>query len=376
MSVLAGGVFATGADDELTDLRSLVDDIGRRAADARVGARRLPELFDEAAWRTLEETGLARLTTTADLDAGPAESAVVLRGLARHAFAAPVAETDVLAAWLADEAGIELPESGPLTVALTDGNIDDGNIAGTAAGVPWTRSAARVMLAVRTGGKLLVAAVRPDAVTISDGHNLGGEPRHIVEFDLPVGDFADVDPILAEELTRRGAWARCVQCIGALDAAAELSVAHTRERVQFGRPLSKFQAVQHILAQIAGEIERARAATELAVAAAADYGFSGRQTDYWVTVAKVVLGPVVPAVSTVAHQLHGAIGVTIEHPLWSATNRAHSWIDEFGRTGHYARRLGRLALDGAGRDGAALWDGLTTGLIEPCSPARACTDVR
>ena len=69
------------------------------------------------------------------------------------------------------------------------------------------------------------------------------------------------------------------------------------------------------------------------------------QTDYAVTVAKVVLGRVVPAVSTVAHQLHGAIGVTIEHPLWSATNRAHSWIDEFGSTGHYARRLGRLALE-------------------------------
>jgi acyl-CoA dehydrogenase len=112
---------------------------------------------------------------------------------------------------------------------------------------------------------------------------------------------------------------------------------------------------------MAGEIERARAATELAVAAATYHGFDSPQTDYAVTVAKVVLGRVVPAVATVAHQLHGAIGVTIEHPLWSATNRSHSWIDEFGSTGHYARRLGRLALDN-GQDAGGLWDVLTSGV--------------
>ena len=42
----------------------------------------------------------------------------------------------------------------------------------------------------------------------------------------------------------------------------DLTVAHTGERVQFGRSLSKFQAVQHSLAAMAGEIERARAATD------------------------------------------------------------------------------------------------------------------
>ena len=156
---------------------------------------------------------------------------------------------------------------------------------------------ARLVLAVRTADTLLVTAVSPDDLSVTDGHNLGGEPRDDVEFDLPADDYAEVDAAIADELTRRGAWARCVQCIGALDAAAELSVAHTRERVQFGRPLSKFQAVQHTLAQMAGEIERARAATELAVAAATDHGFDSPQTDYAVTVAKVVLGRVVPAVS-------------------------------------------------------------------------------
>ena len=177
-----------------------------------------------------------------------------------------------------------------------------------------------------------------------DGHNLAGEPRGSIAFELPVDLFASVRLSVAEELVRRGAWARCTQTVGVLDAAADLTVAHTRERRQFGRPLSAFQAVQHSLAAMAGEIERARAATMLAIAAAADYGFGSAQTDYAVTVAKVAVGRAVEPVTTIAHQLHGAIGVTSEHRLWLATMRARSWIDDFGSTARYARRLGRMTL--------------------------------
>ena len=132
--------------------------------------------------------------------------------------------------------------------------------------------------------------------------------------------------------------------VGAMDAAADLTVAHTGERQQFGRPLRAFQAVQHSLAAMAGEIERARAATTLAIAAASDYGFGSPQTDYAVTVAKVAVGRAVEPVTTIAHQLHGAIGVTREHQLWLATMRARSWVDDFGSTVYYARRLGRMTL--------------------------------
>ncbi|CAJ1586372.1 acyl-CoA dehydrogenase family protein [[Mycobacterium] wendilense] len=350
---LVGGVFAAAAgDDEHAELRRLVDDIGRRSFEARVGQRGLPEEFDAAAWDALEDTGLSRLTSTAELGAGPTEAAIVLRGLARHAVAAPVAETDVLAGWLADRAGLSLPESGPLTVAVADAD-------GTARGVAWSRACTAVVLAARADDGLRVALARPAELDIVEGRDLAGEPRDTVRIAVPA-DAVHCGPEVADELARRGAWARCVQVIGALDAAAEMTVAHTREREQFGRPLSKFQAVQHALAQMAGEIERARAATTLAVAAAADHGFDSPQADYAVTLAKVVVGRAVPAVATTAHQLHGAIGVTIEHSLWSATMRAHGWIGEFGSTGHHARALGRRALAaGAGGDDGTLWDALT-----------------
>jgi len=367
---LRGGVFDASTEPEAdTDgnaqLRQLVEDIGRRSLQDRPGHRSLPERFDDALWRNLEDTGLSRLTSNPDLDAGPAELAIVLRGLARHAGAVPLAETDVLAAWLGARTGIELPGAGPLTVAIAeadtdaDSGADSGSggdrICGTAHDVGWARAASAVVLAVRGDDGLQVIALEPADLQLVEGHNLAGEPRDSLHFDLPAGAFARLDAAAAGELIRRGAWARCVQMIGALDAAAELTVAHTRERVQFGRPLSKFQAVQHALAGMAGEIERARAAATLAVAAAADHGFDSSQIDYAVTVAKMVLGRAVPAVATTAHQLHGAIGVTIEHQLRLATTRSQSWMDEFGSTGHYARRLGRVALTAAS-SGVDPWD--------------------
>lgn len=345
LSALACGVFETSANDDSAELKRLVDDIGRRSFDMRQGDRTRPERFDHALWQNLEQTGLARLTSTPELEAGPTESAVVLHGLARHACAVPAAETDLLAGWLARTAGLDLPASGPLTVAVADAPIFDNRLIGTAADVPWTRAAVAIILAVSTSAGWSVARLDPEDVVIHHGHSLAGEPRDRIGFDLPADKLHRLGSLAHRELMRRGAWARCVQVIGALDAAAELSVTHTSERVQFGRKLAKFQSVQHALAAMAGEIERSRAAVVLAVAAAADHGFDSAQTDYAVTVAKVVLGRAVSSVTTIAHQLHGAIGVTAEHRLALATMRAQSWITEFGSTVQHARRLGRIALN-------------------------------
>lgn len=321
----------------MNELEQLVAGIGERSLEARHGRPAFPDAFDEPLWSTLEETGLSRLTSTED--AGPAEAATLLTGLARTAAAVPIAETDLLALFLAAKADVMVPESGPLAVVLADADLSDGTVSGTAHEVLWAHSAP-VVVAAQTVGGLYVDLV--DAEPTATSHNLAGEPRGTFTFQFEAR--VKLDGEVADEFTRRGAWARCVQVIGALDAARNLTVAHTSERVQFGRPLSKFQAVQHSLAEMAGEIERARAATDLAVVAATDFGFDSAATDYAVTVAKVATGRAVEAVTRIAHQLHGAIGVTVEHRLWRYTMRARSWADDFGTTTHYARRIGRIAL--------------------------------
>ena len=262
--VLRGVVAKTVGRDTVRaptdELSQLVDDIGRRSFESG-GHRGLPNVFDAQLWRTFEDTGLSRLTTAEG--AGVREAAIVLGGLARWAGAVPVAETDALAAWLAMRAGLDVPSSGPLTVAIADAVSAGGRITGTATGVPWPRSGP-ALLAAHTGESTCVTWL--------------SEPE-IVESHGP-----------------------------------------------------------------AGELERARAASLLATAAAADFGFDSPQADYAITVAKVAVGRAVGPVSTIAHQLHGAIGVTMEHRLWLATMRARSWADEFGTPGHHARRLGERAL--------------------------------
>ncbi|MCX2931653.1 acyl-CoA dehydrogenase family protein [Mycobacterium sp. CVI_P3] len=362
-SWLAGGIFdaASDRDDDLAGLRTLVEDIGHRATRTDSGQARLRQDFDKTLWTTLVDSGLSHLSSSAELQAGPVELAIVLHGLARHNGAVPIAETDLLGSWLATTAGLPHPGTPPLTVAIAAGNQHQrhsGRVSGIASDAPWI-DVAEIVLAVRDTDRLLVTAIAAPAT--DHGYNLAGEPRATIAFDVPESDFVSLDARVGDELIRRGAWARCVQILGALDTAAELTVAHTHNRNQFGRSLSKFQSVQHALARMAGELERARASVTLAVAAA-EGGFDSPQTEYAVTAAKVTLGEAVDVVTTTAHQLHGAVGVTVEHDLWMSTMRARSWIDEFGSTAHYARRLGEVTMHAAGA-GFDPWDALIgTGL--------------
>jgi alkylation response protein AidB-like acyl-CoA dehydrogenase len=61
-------------------------------------------------------------------------------------------------------------------------------------------------------------------------------------------------------------------------------------------------------------------------------------------------------VAEIAHQLHGAIGFTVEHELHLFTRRLWSWRDEFGTESEWSARLGDQLI----REGAdAVWMALT-----------------
>lgn len=345
VNALSGGVFTAvdGADDD-AELHGLVNDIAKRAYDRRVGRRRIPDEFDNVLWSDLETSGLARLTSSKEFGAGATQSAVVLSALGRHAASIPAAETDLLACWLAERADIDIPASGALTVGIAHDTDPAGQPTVTVANVPWARACAAIVVLATTPTQCRVCVVDPAAAEIEHGHNLAGEPRDRVRLDVAPQSWRAVEPVVATELAQRGAWGRMCQTVGALDAVAVSTIAHTTGRTQFGRALTKFQSVQHALATMAGQIERARVTATLAVAAVADYGFGSAQADYAVTLAKVTLGRCVGPVTAIAHQLHGAIGATAEHHLWLSTMRAQSWITEFGSTAEHAMRIGRAAM--------------------------------
>jgi len=124
-------------------------------------------------------------------------------------------------------------------------------------------------------------------------------------------------------------------------------VTYAGERRQFGRTLSKFQAIQHMLAEAAGHLAASEAASALAGDAYATPSFA-----FQVAVAKARSGEAAGKVAEICHQVHGGMGFTQEHPLHFATRRLWSWRDEFGGEAYWQERIGRaVCADG----GEALW---------------------
>jgi len=129
------------------------------------------------------------------------------------------------------------------------------------------------------------------------------------------------------------------------------AVQYAQDRVQFGRPIGKFQAVQHQLAALAAKSAQAT------IAAACAFRAADRHTPTFETAcAKVVAGEAAGLATTVAHQVHGAIGFTYEHALHFTTRRLWSWRPEFGTESQWAEELGRRTAE---RGAPSLWPDLT-----------------
>jgi len=318
-----------------------------------------------ALWHALEESGMPLMWVPDEFGGAGAELAdgfAVLRVAGRFAAPVPLAET-LLAGWLLAEAKIAAP-SGPMTIAPVheDGNIEiaaDGRLSGRARHVPFARDAQHIAVVATRGGETVVALVDAKAVTISPGVGLSGEPRDTVSFDgataLDVKPARGLDPA---KLTLIAAAARTQQMAGALERILDQSVTYAMDRVQFGRPIAKFQAVQHNLAALAGEVAAASAAADGAAEAIAANGIASDITTAEVAIAKLRVGDAAGTGAAIAHQVHGAMGFTYEHTLHHSTRRLWGWREEFGNETLWAERLGRLVA-AAGAD--QLWPFVTRG---------------
>ena len=329
-----------------TELIELAESVFADAASSETG-------FDTKLWATCEETGLARLTLPADAggsEATFADSAIVLAAAGAHAARVPMVETDLQAGWLLAGAGIPVPD-GPLTLATGDLDISRNleRASGTLYRVPWARSARVVMLA---GDSVLL--FDPAGLTAADGTNVAEEPRDTVTVDGAV-TAASIGDHAGTELRLRGALGRACLLAGAARGALASSVRYAGERVQFGRPIGQFQAVQQQLALAAAEVAAASAATAAAARAADADGVLGAQ--FAIASAKARASEAAGAVARIAHQVHGAIGFTREHDLRLVTTRLWAWRDEDGSESEWNDVVGAAAL-AAGPDG--LW-ALVTG---------------
>jgi acyl-CoA dehydrogenase len=235
-------------------------------------------------------------------------------------------------------------------------------LAATVARVPSGRHARHVVAVVPEGADVLVVCAPLAGAEVRPGENLALEPRDDVRLSVaaPPSGRARLPAAAVQAL---GAMLRAAQMAGALEALLDRAIAHANERVQFGRPIGRFQVIQHEIARLAGHVAAAGTAAEVAFRAldeatvfAGEVGRAGDPT-FEIACAKVVVGDGAEVGPRIAHQVHGAIGFTYEHSLHFATRRLWALRSEFGSGEEWAARLGAGAL-AAGPD--ALWPNLTS----------------
>jgi acyl-CoA dehydrogenase len=324
--------------------------------------------FPTTLWQAVSETGvpLAALPESAGgADAEWSDLFAVLRVAGRYAAPIPLAET-MLAGWIAAAAGFELTDQsmtvGPVRAGDSLKVERDGNgwrLSGQASRLPYARAVQRIVLiADGPHEEMAVVLEGTENAEVTQGRNIAGEPRDSLTFSGSRLAADAVAPITGgtsrAALYRRGALARATMMSGALERAIDLAVTYAQERQQFGRPISKFQAVQQNLAVLAGQTAAAVAAANVGIVALSRNDPDAEE--FHIAIAKTRVGEAATLACEIAHQVHGAIGFTQEYALQLSTRRLWSWREEFGADVEWAARIGNFI---AARGADQLWPTLT-----------------
>jgi acyl-CoA dehydrogenase len=309
-------------------------------------------------WQAMDDVGLTRAAlpeTAGGVGLDFADAMAVLRRSAYHAAPVPLAET-MLAGRMLAAAGLSVPD-GPLTIVRTphgkplQASGGSATISGEARRVAWGNACEHAVVVIEQDGKAMVGLVKTAGTVRAIEKNLAGEPRAHLDFEAaPLIAAAPLDNA-HDRLELEGALYRSVQMAGALERLLAYSLQYANERVQFGRPIGKFQAVQHLLAVLAGHAAASSAAAHAAVEAS-----GAAPNELAIAIAKARTGEAAGKGAEIAHQVHAAMGYTREHNLHFSTRRLWSWRDEFGNEAYWQTRLGRMV---ASKGADALWPMLT-----------------
>jgi acyl-CoA dehydrogenase len=354
----------------MSDDSGLIEQSARRLfseqVDKSVRERVEGGAFDERLWQLAVDSGFAlalACEAAGGVGASWSTAAPILHGIGYWQVPLPLAET-MVAHLLLSLAGVDGP-TGPIALVeqgcgntlRSSGHGAALRLDGTAPHVAWARHAPTALVSLSDRRWVLVDLRQP-AVRCGLHLDPSRMPSDTLVFERAACTAHGASPLaLARPVWTLGALARALMMVGALESALEQSVRYANERVQFGKPIGKNQAIQQQLALMAGDAAAARMA---ALAAAADAP-SGIQPDapaapFSIAAAKVRAGEAATRATAIAHQVHGAIGFTREHSLHFATRRLWAWREQFGSDAWWAQALGRAAIAGGA---AAFWPSLT-----------------
>ena len=146
---------------------------------------------------------------------------------------------------------------------------------------------------------------------------------------------------LLENIQSLASVAKCAEMVGGAQKVLEMTVQHAKEREQFGRPIGSFQAIQHYCADMLTDIDSARLLTyEAALQRNEGLPFS-RQA----AIAKAWVSGAYRRVTALGVQIHGGMGVTMEHNMQLYYRGAKEAEIFFGDADYFRERLARELID-------------------------------
>ncbi|MGA4689385.1 acyl-CoA dehydrogenase family protein [Rhodococcus sp. AB351] len=317
-----------------------------------------------ALWTQLVDGGFVTVGVPEAAGGGGAtlgDALAVVTTAARHGAVVPLVEHGILAAWLAATAGHELTAE-IATAARGDERCsihrrgDTLLFGGTVTDVPYAADADTLVVILppengTDGSSVAVVSMSGGGADVSAETDLTGVSYADIVFrDAPVV-FHGSSPVPLTEFRHRGALAYAAATAAAATAVRDHTVRYASERLQFGRPIAKFQAVQQQLAQLAARTTMMEIAVDSAIATHDDPEIGPLTT----AAAKVVTAMSAHSVAAAGHQIHGAIGTTSEHHLGRFTTALWSGRDRFGSEQLWAEDLASRILD----DGIDVWDVVT-----------------
>lgn len=140
-----------------------------------------------------------------------------------------------------------------------------------------------------------------------------------------------------QKLMDCAAVAKCADMVGCCEAALEMSVAYAKQRVQFGKPIGSFQAIQHHCANMAIDVDCSRFITYRAAWTISE----GLPATVLAAMAKAWVSEASHRVTLLAHQIHGGLGFCFDSDIHLFYRRAKAAAITFGDAAFHHRVIGR-----------------------------------
>jgi acyl-CoA dehydrogenase len=304
-------------------------------------------------WTDIEEQGLTKIIVKEDFlgSALPFTSILpVIQMSAKMGVPLPFTET-VICNYLFSELNLE-PPTGMITFALDTQNIKITNnkISGNLLSVPYLNLTNKIILVQEIDDVKHFIFIENKNGSLKNKKNFLSEPR----FDLNIKDceILNIQKLSLDiNFNHIGSIVRSAQMVGSMEKVVNLSIDYCSQRVQFGRSLSKFQAIQHQISEMAVEL----AASNAALSSLKITNKLMPNLDD-IAILKIRTGIAAGKLIAISHQVHGAMGFTKEYELSYFTKNLNSWRNDFGNETYWQNILGKNFLE---KTNLSLWEYLT-----------------